>query len=480
MKLYNTLTRQEEEVKPSADGEIKVYSCGPTVYSRQHIGNYRAYINWDIFHRSLLYLGLKVKRVVNITDVGHLTSDDDWGADKMEKGAKLAGKSPNEIADHFIRTYLEDLSALNVLAPDASKVDPGMDLAKLSEHGWTRATEYIDTKIELNKMIESNGYTYETDQALYFDVSKYPDYTKLSGQKLSENIVGARDEVNQDPQKRNPADFVIWMKRTGPYANHLLHWDSPWGDGFPGWHLECSAMGWKELGESISVHTGGIEHIGTHHTNEIAQNFGAHQKEIVQMWLHNEHLLTIEGDKLAKSKGNAPTLPELLEHGFSPMDFRYLTASINYRMPVKFSLEALEGAKNARMNLIQRLQALSVESSGGGEVIMQFKDRFTAALGENLNMSEAFAVLSEVVKSQEDPQDVIATVLDFDRVLGLDLESSIRVEIPEEVRDLLAEREEARSAKDFGRADKLRVAIEELGYMVSDTAQGQKVSRRAA
>jgi cysteinyl-tRNA synthetase len=477
MRLYNTLTRQEEEIKASnSDGVLRVYSCGPTVYSRQHIGNYRAYINWDIFHRALLYLGYKVKRIVNITDVGHLTSDDDWGEDKMEKGAKLSGKSAAEIADFFIRTYLEDLAAINVMSPSGEKVDPAMDLSQLKEHNWTRATEYVDAMIELNKMIESNGYAYETDQALYFDVSKYPDYTKLSGQKLSEKIVGAREEVNQDPGKRNPADFVIWMKTKGQYANHLLHWPSPWGDGFPGWHLECSAMGWKELGDSIDVHTGGIEHIGTHHTNEIAQNFGAHQKDIVNIWTHNEHLQSISGDKLAKSKGNAFTLPELMEKGYSPMDFRYLIASINYKMPVKFSFEALDGAKNARLNLVQKLQLLKSEG-GEGQVLDAYKKKFVEALENNLNMSEAFAVLSSVMKSAEKAADIVATVLDFDRVLGLQLDSSLEDSVPEQVKQLLEQREQARKAGDYALADRLRDEVAKNGYSVLDTAGGQKISK---
>lgn len=477
MRIYNTLTRQEEEITVSnPDGVLRIYSCGPTVYSRQHIGNYRAYINWDIFHRALDYLDYKVKRVVNITDVGHLTSDDDWGEDKMEKGAKLEGKSPDQIADYFIRLYLSDLSTLNILTPSGEEIDPSMNIADLGKYNWTRATEYIDAMIELNKMIEANGYSYETDQALYFDVSKYPDYTRLSGQKLSEKIVGARNEVNQDPKKRNPADFVIWMKRKGIYENHLLHWPSPWGDGFPGWHLECSAMGWKVLGDSIDVHTGGVEHIGTHHPNGIAQNYGAHKKEVVKIWAHNEHLQTIEGSKLAKSEGNALTLPELISAGFDPMDFRYFVGSVNYRMPVRFSLTAMEGAKNARINLLEKLRLLATDGRDG-KIIDEYREKFVEALENNLNVSEAFAVLTAVVKSSHKAADIIATALDFDRVLGLKLAQGLELNIPPEVKELLEEREEARKSGDYGKSDDLRDKILSAGYKVLDTSEGQKISK---
>lgn len=477
MKLYNTLGREEQEVVASnPDGILRMYNCGPTVYKRQHIGNYRAYINWDILHRALVYLGYKVERVMNITDVGHLTSDDDWGEDKMEKGAKLANMSANEIADFYIRTFLDDLSILNILSPSFEKIDPTMDLKDLATKNLTRATEYIDTIIEINKRIVENGYGYETDQALYFDVSKYPEYTKLSGQKLSEKLVGVRDEVNVDAQKRNSADFVLWMKRKGTYANHLLHWESPWGDGFPGWHIECSAMGYAKLGDTIDIHTGGIEHIGTHHTNEIAQNFGAFEKQVVKIWVHNDHLRAVDGDKLSKSSGNALTLPELLDAGVDPMDFRYFVASINYRMPVRFSMEAVAGARSARLGVIQKLQILNAEG-GEGHALDEYKARFQRALVANLNMSEAFAVLLDVVKADSNPADIVATVLDFDRVLGLRFEESISSPVPAEVMELVEKRKISRENKDFALSDSLRDEISSLGYNVLDTPDGQKISK---
>ncbi len=476
MKLYNTLTRQLQDIKPgNSDGILRVYSCGPTVYSKQHLGHFRAYINWDIFYRSLIYLGFKVKRIMNITDVGHLTSDDDWGEDKLEVGAKKAGKDPHEIADHYIKEFLIDLKLFNVLTPSGQKIPEDMSLDNLKEYGWTRATQYIDSMVELNKQIEANGYAYDTDQALYFDVTKYPEYTKLSGQKLEEKLSGARDDVNVDEKKKSPADFVIWMKKVGPYANHLLSWPSPWGEGFPGWHLECSAMGYSELGDIIDVHTGGVDHIGTHHTNEIAQNFGAHGKDIVNVWAHNEHLQNIDGDKLARSSGDSINQDDLAHNGFSPMDFRYMIASINYRMPIRFSMEALEGSKNARKNLIQKLQLLNTNQKG--EVIAQFKENFIEAISDNLNMSGAFAVISEVLKSDEKPENIVATVLDFDKVLGLELESELKISDDSELNEILSQREQARKSGDFAKSDELREKILSLGYTVLDTADGQKISK---
>lgn len=485
MKLYNTLTRRLEEVKKNSEGFVTVYNCGPTVYSHQHIGNYRAYSNWDILHRALLYVGLNVKRIMNITDVGHLTSDEDYGEDKMEKGAKQLGTNdPYKVADFFTESFISDMRTLNILSPSGKVIPNPLDLAQLKEYGFIRATESINPMIEIIKSMEEKGYIYETKQAVYFDVTKYDRYTELSGQKLEEKLVGVRDDVNVDSEKRNPADFVLWMKRYGQYVDHTMHWNSPWGDGFPGWHIECSAMGIDNLGEIISIHTGGIEHIPVHHTNERAQNFGALEKEVVELWVHNEHLQSKVGEKLAKSVGNAYTIPELVALGYDPMDIRWLLISANYRVPLQFSEESLEGARNSRISLLGRLKSRLEHSKGKlGKVNEAYTDRLKKSLEDSLNMSEAFSILIELSKSELPDEDVIATVFDFDRLFGLSLEGTLKellaeVDIPLEVQALVEKRKIAREQKDFVLADTLRDEILNIGYVVKDTATGQKVERK--
>ncbi|KKR06343.1 MAG: Cysteine-tRNA ligase [candidate division WS6 bacterium GW2011_GWF2_39_15] len=481
MKLYNTLTRKLEEITPNEEGIVTMYNCGPTVYSRQHIGNFRAFVNWDVLHRSLLYNGYVVERIMNITDVGHLTSDEDFGEDKLEKGARQSGMNdPFKVADHFTNLFIEDFLSLNMLTPSGESVKE-IPLENLLEYGWIRATHSIGEIISLIKEIEKSGYTYETEKALYFDVTKYGDYTKLSGQKLEEKLVGAREDVNVDTSKKNPADFVLWFKRVGEYKDHVMHWTSPWGDGFPGWHIECSAMGINHLGGFISIHTGGIEHIPVHHSNERAQNWGAYHNEIVAMWVHNEHLKSKGGDKLAKSLGNAYNLSEIIDLGYDLMDLRWLLASINYRMPINFSHESLEGARNSRETVMNRLRLLN-EKSGNvrGHLLQDYIEKFKEALNDNLNMSEAFALLSSLTKSSENPADIVATALDFDKVLGLKLSESLQdvtEDIPEEVSALVEKRKMAREQKNFELSDILRKEIEDSGYFVKDTSDGQKLER---
>ncbi|MBI2356615.1 cysteine--tRNA ligase [Candidatus Dojkabacteria bacterium] len=484
MKLFNTLTKKLEEIKPNESGIITMYNCGPTVYSHQHIGNYRAYANWDILHRALVYLGYNVKRIMNITDVGHLTSDEDFGEDKMLKGARKLGVSdPYEVANFFTKSFLKDMYLLNMWSPSGRSMVENFDLSELKEFGWIRATASIEPMIEIIKSMEEKGYVYETEQAVYFDVTKYPEYTELSGQKLEDKLVGVRDDVNVDSKKKNPADFVLWMKRYGTYADHSMHWNSPWGDGFPGWHIECSAMGIEYLGQFISIHTGGIEHIPVHHTNERAQNYGALQKEVVNIWVHNEHMQAKGGEKLGKSLGNALTIDEVTALGYDPMDLRWLLISVNYKIPLKFSEEALDGAKNSRLGVINRLkEKLGSGDREGGVVLDEFKKLFEVALHDNLNMSEAFSIFLEVVKSRESTKDIFATVSDFDRVFGLriieSLEEKVEAEIPSDIAQLLKDREVARNTKDFVSSDRLRDEILDKGYVVKDTPNGQVVEKQ--
>ena len=477
LKLYNTLNHKLEEFKPLNPPQVRMYSCGPTVYSRMQVGNLRAYASWDILHRTLLYLGYDVQRIINLTDVGHMTSDEDFGEDKLEKGAKREGKSPFDIAKEYINTVLEDFAMLNLLGPDGMPVDISTKFSDLIKHGWTPATEHIDDMIKMIQEMEKRGYTYETKQAVYFDTSKLKDYTKLSRQNLDEKKEGARDDVNIDSDKKNPADFVLWMKRVGQYKNHIMHWDSPWGDGFPGWHIECSAMGCKYLGEYFDIHTGGEDHIPVHHTNERAQNIGTYGHEVVRFWIHNAFLKAGDGGKLSKSLGNSWTLPELIEKGFDALDVRYLFISVNYRVPVKFSLDILNQARNSRLNLYSKF-AMLVAKSGDitAPIDKTFKDKFVRALEDDLNMSEAFAVVNELLDADLESGIIIATMLDFDRVLGLNLNSVIR-EVKElnqdpEILRLIKERNQAKQDKDFAMADEIRDSLQAKGLVVVDSANG--------
>jgi len=477
MKLYSTLDKKIVDIEPIKEGQISIYSCGPTVYYRMHLGNIRAYVSWDILHRALLYIGYDVKRVMNFTDVGHMTHDEDFGEDKMDVEAKKEGLRAIDIANKYINTVLEDFRLLNILTPSGSVIEQDLDFRSVEEYGWMRATTHIQEIIEIIKKMESNGYTYETEQALYFDVTKVPDYTIFTGQKLEDKKIGDREEVVVDPNKKNPADFVLWMKKVGRYEKHDMYWNSPWGDGFPGWHIECSAMGTKALGENFDIHTGGIDHIPVHHPNERAQNIGAFGHPVVKYWVHNEWLVNKDDAKLSKSDKNADSLPEIIEEGFDPLDIRYLFASVNYHTKLTFSKEALEGARNARLNIIKRVKELGVER---GNLLMGYTKRFRDALENNLNMSEVLSILNELLKSSEKKEDILATVLDFDKVLGLNLDKieNSKVELGNEIEEYAKLRDEARANKDYAKADEYRKMIEDAGYVVLDTPEGTKYQKK--
>ena len=426
MKLYNTLDKKVVPIKPLEEGKITIYNCGPTVYFRMHIGNIRAYVNWDVLYRALKYTGYEVERVMNMTDVGHMSSDEDFGEDKIEQQALKEGKDPISIANYYIKTVLEDFATVNILSPKGNRVDPNMDLSKLQEEGWTRATKYIDEMIEMIKKIDENGYTYETTHAVYFDVTKIDNYNIFTGQTLEEKQEGVRKEVGVDSEKKHPADFVLWMKRVGKYKEHIMHWDSPWGDGFPGWHIECSAMSTSVLGEYFDIHTGGIDHISIHHPNERAQNIGAFGHPSVKYWIHNDFLIGVEDVKISKSTGKGASLSDALELGFDPMDIRYLFASVNYRVQLKYTKESLKGARNARLSLISKMKNIYKEASQSqGEIIPKYKQLFIEELESNLNVSGALAVISQLIKSSEKAEDVLTTIYDFDKVLGLNLKDDV-------------------------------------------------------
>lgn len=483
MKLYSTLDRGVIDILPNTEGVFRIYSCGPTVYYSMHIGNIRAYVNWDILHRALLYLGYDVKRIMNVTDVGHMTSSDDFGDDfgdeKMDRQAKKEGLEPIDVANKYIGTVLDDFRRLNILAPNGEEIPKNLTYKDIGKYGWSRATEYIDEIITLIKKIEANGYTYETKQALYFDVSKFPEYTIFTGQELAEKEEGVREEVNTDPEKKNPADFVLWMKRVGRYKDHIMNWDSPWGNGFPGWHIECSAMGIANLGEYIDIHTGGIDHIPVHHTNERAQNFGALGHSVVKYWIHNEWLVNKNDEKLSKSKG-ADTLDGIIELGYDPLDLRFFFLSVNYHSKINFSLTALDGARRSRISLMRKISEIG-KSGNSGSLIEEYVAVFKKELESNLNMSGVLALINEMLKSTKySDEDKYATILDFDRVLALDLQECIikdssPSEYSDDIKILLKKRMEAKIDKNYKLADEIRDEISALGYRVMDTEDGQQV-----
>ena len=476
MKLYSTLDKGIVEIQPLKQNQISIYSCGPTVYYRMHIGNIRAYVNWDILHRALIYLGYDVNRVMNFTDVGHMSHDEDFGEDKMDREAEKEGIKAIDVANKYIDTVLDDFRALNILTPNGQVVPDTLDYHDVEQYGWMRATNNIDRMIELVQMMENNGYTYETEQAVYFDVTKIPDYTIFTGQKLEDKEVGVREEVGVDPNKKNPADFVLWMKRVGKYADHEMHWESPWGVGFPGWHIECSAMGTKALGEQFDIHTGGIDHIPVHHPNERAQNIGAFGQPVVKYWVHNEWVVTKEDAKLSKSDNNADDLPGVVSQGYDPLDLRYLFASINYHTKLQFSTEALDGARNARLGITKRVAELGDIK---GELLPEYIERFKNALNNNLNMSEVMAIVNELLKSNNKKEDILATILDFDKVLGLNLDivKKEAVNLDAQVEEYAKKRDEARANKDYAQADSFRKMIEDMGYKVMDTPEGTKYAK---
>lgn len=487
--IYNTPQRKKVTLIPYEKGKIKMYSCGPTVYNTVHIGNLRSLVNFDVVSRALRYLGYDLKRVVNFTDVGHMSSDSDFGEDKVERQAVKEETDPISIANKYISHVLESFRKLNVLNPNGTPIEKDINVPNMTKElwtqlGWARATDYIQEMIDFIKRIEANGHTYETEQAVYFDVSTFPQYYEFFGQSLEEKQVAVREEVKEDSDKRNPADFVLWMKRYGKYKNHMMHWNSPWGDGFPGWHIECSTMSCKLLGEYIDIHTGGSDLISVHHPNEVAQNWGAYGHHVIKYWIHNEFVYTSKGDKLSKSKNNAFTLEEIEELGIPYMALRWYYLTSNYRTPMKFSIDSLKSSQSAYENSVNRLAKEYTGKVGkpSDEYIQKFKD----ALSDNFNTPVVLALLNDLVKSDISPEVKIATAIEFDKVLGLDLEKSIKqgfkeIEIPyekvkdEKIKKILKEREVARKNKEWEKSDKLRDTLSKMGYKVIDKESGQYI-----
>lgn len=457
LKLFNTLDRKKQIFKPIKKGVVGLYSCGPTVYNYAHIGNLRAYIFADILKRTLKYNQYKVKHVMNITDVGHLTSDADEGEDKMIKALKREGKELNEksmkqIAQFYTKAFKNDIKKLNIFKPNK----------------WCRASKHVKDMIKTVKKIEKNNYSYETSDGVYFNTEKMSDYGKLAGLNIKGIKPGARVKIN--PEKKNPIDFALWFKAIGKGKKHIMQWDSPWGKGWPGWHIECSAMSTKYLGQPFDIHTGGIDHIAIHHTNEIAQSEAAEKKPLAHYWLHNEFLI-LDKEKMAKSGESFITLSTLIKRGFDPLAYRYLCLSAHYRSPLSFSWESLKSAQNALNNLYQ----VVARYPKPGKVIESDGQKFKQAINDDLDTPQALAIVWDLIKNDYPENKKMATLLEFDKVLGLDLaKTKIALsKVPSEIKKLVAQREELRKQKNWSEADQIRKQIDKNGYIIfKDNADG--------
>jgi len=457
--LYNTLTRQKEEFVSIRPGEVGLYTCGPTVYNFAHIGNLRTYIFEDVLKRVLVFNGYTVRHVMNITDVGHLTGDRDMGEDKMETGSRREGKTAWGIAEYYTRTFMQDIAQLNILEPSV----------------WCKATDSIPEQIDLIRILEEKGFTYKTSDGIYFDTAKFPSYARLSSQNLEALQEGARVEKN--PEKRNATDFALW-KFSPPGAWRQMEWDSPWGVGFPGWHIECSAMSMKFLGDQLDIHCGGIDHIDIHHTNEIAQSEAATGRKFFNFWMHGAFLNIQGGKKMAKSEENFLTLENaLLKRGIPPLAYRFAAFLTHYRKPMEYSDESIQAAKNGLDHLCNQVRELTNDGeTTGGAVSSAFGEKFREAVNDDLNMPRAMAVVQEMLKSDIPRSDKHATILELDRVLGLSLDQvDKREELPAEVQQLVEARRRARESKNWAESDRLRDAIQSLGFIVKDTRDGMKL-----
>ena len=463
VKLYNTLTKQKSDFVPLSGNEVKIYSCGPTVYSYAHIGNFRTYIFMDNLRRMLEYNGYTLKHVMNITDVGHLESDSDEGEDKMEKAARKENKSPYEIAKFYTEAFFKDMDALNIEKPEI--------IAK--------ATEHIPEMLEFAKEIVKNGYGYETSTAIYFDVSKLDKYPILSNRNVEDQIAGARVDV--DPEKRNPYDFAIWIKAP---EKHIMKWDSPWGLSYPGWHLECSAMSKKYLGEVFDIHTGGVDHIPTHHENEIAQSKGAFGKIPAKFWMHVE-FLQVNGGKMSKSLGNVYTITQLQEKGIEPLAYKLFCYTAHYRTKLNFTFEGAMASQKALNRLRESyVKHLNGNEQADSEYLSECKEKFLEAINDDLNIPLAMSIVWELARNEKKSKDIADLLLDFDRVLGLNikdsenyLEKQRQLDLPEEIETLIEKRKKAREEKNWALSDEIRDNLKDKGYIVKDTKEGMTVEK---
>ena len=462
MKVYNTLTRRKEDFTPIDGNCVRMYSCGPTVYSYAHIGNLRTYVFMDLIRRIMQYDGYKIKGVMNITDVGHLLSDGDDGEDKMQKAAREQKKTPWEIAAYYSDVFFKDIASLNIVKPEI--------IAK--------ATDHIPEMIEFVQGLLDKGFAYEISDGIYFDIGKFPGYGKLSGQSIDDKAAGAR--VEENAEKRHPADFALWKKAD---KNHIMQWESPWGMGYPGWHIECSAMSRKYLGEVFDLHTGGIDAVPVHHENEIAQNEALAGKQTVNYWMHGEFML-VDGGKMSKSLGNTYTIAQLKEKGYDPLDFRFFCLNAHYRKKLNFTFEGMNSAKVARERLVSSLRQHKLGTAQiPAETLEKYRKEFLDAINDDLNIPYALGVLFNMIKEPKS-KDIYNLAVDFDRVFGLDLEKNANAvceetksDIPTEIADLVEQRKQAKKDKNFALADEIRNKILSLGYSIKDTREGVIVEK---
>ena len=466
LSLYNTMSRTVEAFEPLERRHVRMYCCGPTVYNFAHIGNLKTYVFEDILRRTLEAAGYRVTHVMNVTDVGHLTDDGDEGEDKMVKSSKEKGLDVHEIARMYTDAFFHDTDALNILRP----------------HVACRATEHIEDMIALIKRLEAKGHTYVAGGNVYFSIDTFPDYGKLAKLNLEELKSGARIDV--DENKRNPKDFALWFTKS-KFENQVMVWDSPWGVGYPGWHIECSAMSMKYLGESFDIHCGGIDHIPVHHTNEIAQSEAATGKPWVKYWVHGEFLINETG-KMSKSKGEFLTLSVLQEKGFDPMDFRFFCLGGHYRSQLVFSWESMDAARNGRRNLVRQVRALKEQDAASSVLCAEaqsYVDEFSGHLGNDLNAPRGLATLWSLLKDNSiKPGDKLGALYRMDGILGLGLDSpepekEEETAIPHQILALVEERLKAKREKNYHRADELRAIVEKAGYKLTDTPGTTQVSK---
>lgn len=465
-KLFNTPSHKKEVFVPLNDNTVLMYTCGMTVYSFTHIGHLRSYLTSDLLCRFLRFSGYNVRQVMNVTDVGHHVSDADDGEDKMERKAKKENKSPWEIARYYEAIFFENIAEMNISRPSII----------------ARASEHVDDMIDLIKKIEEKGFAYTTSVGLTYDTSKFSRYAEFAGLDLENQEAGYRVQV--DDERRNPWDFALWITNK---PNHIMKWDSPWGIGYPGWHIECSAMSRKYLGEQIDIHTGGVDHIKIHHTNEIAQSEGASGKKFSNYWVHTEFLM-VNGTKMSKSLGNLYTLDNLKENGYSPLSLRYMFLKSDYKKPLDFTWDSLYNAQNELVKIWKK--CVSLQSCVPGEVNAAFLEEFISAMNDSINTSNALSVLSKVLNSNDAPETVLATILKFDEVLGLDLgNAAYQLNILEDLQHIdylkkqqaalsLIDRNTARERKDYETADRIRKEIDSLGYSIVDSAKGSSLQRK--
>ena len=462
MRLYDSLTRELKDVVPVDEGTVKIYSCGPTVYRYIHIGNMRSFMLGDLIRRVLRLEGLEVRWIMNITDVGHMTDEvSDAGRDKMELAEADEGLSAGEIAEKYTNAFLEDADLVGIERADE----------------YPRATDHIPEMIAIIEKLITNGHAYEVDGTVYYDVTTFPEYGKLSGNTIAQLRAGHRQELAVDPNKRHPEDFALW-KKAGP--NRLLRWPSPWGDGYPGWHIECSAMSMKHLGERFDIHTGGNDNKFPHHEDEIAQSEGAVGHPVVSVWVHGG-FLQLRGQKIAKSAGNVIRVTDLAEQGIDPLAYRLLCFGTRYRSEMNFDWEALEGQHRRLRDLRRQMATWGGPAEKLSAAAEELDDRFRTAVANDLDLPQAIVVLNQAVSSDLPGEEKYALLASWDRVLGLDLERDAREgwEPTAEMLELVTERDEARARKDYARSDEIRDRLVAMGLEVMDTPEGTQVRPRA-